>query len=232
MRRITGLIFVFTSVFASLLSGAAYATTPGEFLSVYVDQLGKQETLRTRIPQDLRNPSAGQLKDCSEAAIALATALGNDAKALRTMTFQGDLAKIVPTLASLNETKAVQQLQYGALCSTMAKSPAGSKTYLQMAGAGPAVQAHIATTDRVIFQGMPLIAAAVLPPGSDIRNPKTHLTIKKAERNKLVTAIDKSFADAKKPLPAIVKENNNDFLLAAVAILRAFLADHKGSDEA
>jgi hypothetical protein len=100
MRRITGLTFILASVFASLLSGAAYATTPGEFLSAYVDQLGKQETLRTRIPQDLRNPSAGQLKDCSEAAIALAAALGNDAKALRTMTFQGDLAKIVPTLAS------------------------------------------------------------------------------------------------------------------------------------
>ena len=112
----------------------------------------------------------------------------------------------------------------------MASSPAGGKTYLQAAGAAPEILAHLAATDRVIFQGMPLIAASLLPPGSDIRNPKTHLTITKAQRLKLVSDIDKAFDTGKHPLPSEIGPNS-DITLASAAILRAFLTDRKGSDE-
>jgi len=112
----------------------------------------------------------------------------------------------------------------------MAKSPQGGKAYLGAAGAAPAVLAHLAATDRVIFQGMPLIAGSLLPPGSDIRNPKTRLTITKAERLKLVSAIDKAFDTGKHPLPSEIGPNS-DITLGSAAILRAFLTDRKGVDE-
>jgi len=227
MQRLIGL----TLIFASLTGGAAFATQPAEFVSTYVGQLGRQQALKNRIPQDLRNPTAAQLKACTDESIALSAGLHNDAMALQAMSLTGDLAKMIPTLANLYESKAVQHLQYGAICSTMAKSPAGSKAYLGAAGAGPAVLAHLAATDRVIFQGMPLIAAALLPPGSDVRNPKTHLTITRAQRTGLIAAIDKAFDTAKNPLPATVGPNS-DIILASAAILRAFLTDRKGSDEA
>jgi len=146
------------------------------------------------------------------------------------MSLTGDLAKMAPTLINLNESKAVQHLQYGAICSTMASSPAGGKAYLEAAGAAPAILAHLAATDRVIFQGMPLIAASLLPPGSDVRNPATRLTITKAQRVKLVSDIDKAFDTAKTPLPSQIGPNS-DIILASAAILRAFLTDRKGSDE-
>jgi hypothetical protein len=227
MRRLIGL----TILFATLSWGAALATEPAEFISTYVAQLGKQKTLKARIVQDLRNPTAGQLKECTDGSIALSVSLHNDAAALKAMSPTGDLAKIIPTLANLYESKAVQHLQYGAICSTMAKSPAGSKAYLEAAGVAPAVLARLAATDRVIFQGMPLIAATLLPPGADVRNPKTHLIITKVQRTKLVSAIDKAFDTAKTPLPAVIGPNS-DVILASAAILRAFLTDRKGSDEA
>ena len=227
MRRLLGLTILFTS----LLGGAAFATTPAEFVSAYVGQLGRQQALKARIPQDLRNPTASQLKECTNGSIALSAGLHNDAEALKAMPLTGDLAKIIPTLVNLYESKAVQHLQYGAICSTMATSPAGGKAYLGAAGAGPSVLAHLAATDRVIFQGMPLIAAALLPPGSDVRDPKAHLTITKAQRKGLVSAIDKAFDTAKNPLPATVGPNS-DIIPASAAILRAFLTDRKGADEA
>jgi len=226
MRRLIGL----TILFASLSCGTAFATTPAEFISAYAGQLGRQQALKARIPQDLRNPSAGQLKECTDGSIALAAALHKDAEALKAMALTGDLAKITPTLINLYESKGVQHLQYGAICSTMAKSPQGGKAYLGAAGAAPAVLAHLAATDRVIFQGMPLIAGSLLPPGSDIRNPKTHLTITKAERLKLVSAIDKAFDTGKHPLPSEIGPNS-DITLGSAAILRAFLTDRKGVDE-
>ncbi len=228
MRSLIGL----TVIFAFLSGSAALATEPVEFVSVYVDQLGKQNALNHRIAQDLRNPTAGQLKQCTDGSIALSVDLHNDAKALAAMSLKGDLAQIVPTLAKLYESKAVQHLQYGAICSTMAKSPAGSKTYLEAAGAAPAVLARLAATDRIFFQGMPLIAASLLPPGSDVRNPKTHLTITRAQRDRLVAEIDKAFDAAKKPLPTIIRQNSGDFIIASAAILRAFLTDRKASDQA
>jgi hypothetical protein len=233
MRRLLGLNITIglTVVFTSLFGSAAFATTPVEFVSTYVGQLGRQQALKARIPQDLRNPTASQLKECTNGSIALSAGLHKDAEALKAMSLMGDLAKIIPTLVNLYESKAVQHLQYGAICSTMATSPAGGKAYLGAAGAGPSVLAHLAATDRVIFQGMPLIAAALLPPGSDVRNPKTHLTITKTQRRGLVLAIDKAFDTAKNPLPATVGPNS-DIILASAAILRAFLTDRKGADEA
>jgi hypothetical protein len=228
MRRLIGL----TIIFASLSCGAAFAAQPAEFVSAYVDQLGKQNALRARIVQDLRNPTAGQLKECASGSIALSVALHNDAKALQAMSLTGDLAKIVPTLVSLYESKAIQHLQYGAICSTMSKSPAGSKPYLEAAGAAPAVLARLAATDRVIFQGVPLIAASLLPPGSDVRDPKLRLTITGTQRAKLISGIDKAFDTAKKPLPDIIQQNGGDYIVASVAILRAFLTDRKASDGA
>ncbi len=226
MRRLIGL----TILFASLSGGAALATTPAEFVSAYVGQLGHQQALKARIAQDLRNPSAGQLKECTDGSIARSAVLHKDAETMKTMSLTGDLAKMVPTLINLYESKAVQHLQYGAICSTMSKSPAGSKTYLGAAGAAPAVLAHLAATDRVIFQGMPLIAASLLPPGTDIRNPGTHLTITKAQRLKLVADIDTAFDAGKKPLPSEIGPNS-DAILASAAILRAFLTDRKGVNE-
>jgi len=227
MRRLIGL----TILSLSLSCGAAFATTPAEFVSAYVGQLGHQQALKARIAQDLRNPTPGQLKECTDGSIALSATLHKDAEALKAMSLAGDLAKMVPTLVNLYESKAVQHLQYGAICSTMAKSPAGSKTYLGAAGAAPAVLAHLAATDRVIFQGMPLIAASLVPPGSDIRNPKTRLTITKAQRLKLVSDIDKAFDAGKKPLPSEIGPNS-DIILGSAAILRAFLTDRKGANEA
>lgn len=226
MRRLIGL----TILFASLSGGAAFATTPAEFVSAYAGQLGQQQALKARIPQDLRNPSAGQLKECTAGSIALSASLHKDGEALKAMSLTGDLAKMVPTLVNLYESKAVQHLQYGAICSTMSQSPAGSKTYLGAAGAAPQVLAHLAATDRVIFQGMPLIAATLLPPGSDVRNPSTRLTITKAQRLKLVSDIDKAFDAKKHPLPSEIGPNT-DIVVASAAILRAFLTDRKGSDE-
>ena len=226
MRRLIGL----TILSLSLSCGAAFATTPAEFISAYAGQLGRQQALKARIPQDLRNPSAGQLKGCTDGSIALSKTLHDDAVALKAMSLTGDLAKMAPTLINLYESKAVQHLQYGAICSTMASSPAGGKTYLQAAGAAPEILAHLAATDRVIFQGMPLIAASLLPPGSDVRNPATRLTVTKAQRVKLVSDIDKAFDTAKNPLPSQIGPNS-DITLASAAILRAFLTDRKGSDE-
>jgi len=226
MRRLIGL----TILSLSLSCGAAFATTPAEFVSAYAGQLGRQQALKARIPQDLRNPSATQLKSCTDGSIALSKTLHDDAVALKAMSLTGDLAKITPTLINLYESKAVQHLQYGAICSTMASSPAGGKTYLQAAGAAPEILAHLAATDRVIFQGMPLIAASLLPPGSDVRNPATRLTVTKAQRIKLVSDIDKAFDTAKNPLPSQIGPNS-DITLASAAILRAFLTDRKGSDE-
>ena len=226
MRRFIGL----TILCVSLFGGAAFATEPAEFVSVYAGQLGQQTALKARVVQDLRNPTAGQLKECTDGSIALSVKLHNDAQALQAMSLTGDLAKIIPTLAKLYETKAVQHLQYGAICSTMAKSPAGSKTYLQAAGAAPTVLAQLASADRVIFQGMPLIAASLLPPGSDVRDPKIHLTITKAQRNALVAKIDTAFDAKKKPLPTVIGPGS-DIIPASAAILRAFLTDRKGSDE-
>jgi hypothetical protein len=223
MRRLIGL----TVLSLSLSCGAAFATTPAEFVSAYAGQLGQQQALKARIAQDLRNPSAGQLKECTDGSIALAGALHKDAEALKAMSLTGDLAKMGPTLVNLYESKAIQHLQYGAICSTMSKSPAGGKAYLAAAGAAPAVLAHLAATDRVIFQGMPLIAASLLPPGADVRNPQARLTITKAQRLKLVSDIDKAF---KTPLPSQIGPNS-DITLASAAILRAFLTDHTGSDE-
>lgn len=226
MRRLIGL----TILFASLSGGAALATTPVEFVSAYAGQLGRQQALKAGIPQDLRNPTTGQLKECTAGSIALSRSLHDDGVALKAMSLTGDLAKMIPTLVNLYESKAVQHLQYGAICSTMASSPAGGKAYLQAAGAAPAVLAHLAATDRVIFQGMPLIAASLLPPGSDVRDPKTRLTITKVQRLKLVSDIDKAFDTARHPLPSQIGPNS-DIIPASAAILRAFLTDRKGSDE-
>lgn len=226
MRRLTG----FTMLFALLSGGTAFATTPAEFVSAYAGQLGQQQALKARITQDLRNPTAGQLKECTTGSIALSASLHKDGEALKAMSLTGDLAKMVPTLVNLYESKAVQHLQYGAICSTMSQSPAGSKAYLGAAGAAPQVLAHLAATDRVIFQGMPLIAASLLPPGSDVRDPKIRLTITKAQRLKLVSDIDKAFDAKKKPLPSEIGPNS-DIIVASAAILRAFLTDRKGSDE-
>jgi len=232
MRRLIGLNITggLALLYASVSGGAAFATTPAEFISAYVGQLGQQQALKARIPLDLRNPAAPQLKECTAGSIALSANLHKDGEALKAMSLTGDLAKMVPTLVNLYESKAVQNLQYGAICSTMSQSPAGSSAYLGAAGAAPAVLAHIAATDRVIFQGMPLIAASLLPPGSDIRNPKTHLTITKAQRLKLVSDIDKAFDTGKHPLPSEIGPNS-DIILGSAAILRAFLSDRKGVDE-
>lgn len=226
MRRLIGL----TILFASLSGGAALATTPAEFVSAYAGQLGRQQILKASITQDLRNPTTGQLKECTAESIALSKGLHDDATALKAMSLTGDLAKIAPTLVNLYESKALQHLKYGAICSTMASSPAGSKAYLGAAGAAPEVLAQLAATDRVIFQGMPLIAASLLPPGSDVRDPKTRLTITKAQRLKLVSDIDKAFDTARHPLPSQIGPNS-DIIPASAAILRAFLTDRKGSDE-
>lgn len=226
MRRLIGL----TILFASLSGGAAFAATPAEFVSAYAGQLGRQQMLKASITQDLRNPTTGQLKECTAGSIALSKGLHDDATALKAMSLTGDLAKIAPTLVNLYESKALQHLKYGAICSTMASSPPGSKAYLGAAGAAPEVLAQLAATDRVIFQGMPLIAASLLPPGSDVRNPNTRLTITKAQRLKLVSDIDKAFDTARHPLPSQIGPNS-DIIPASAAILRAFLTDRKGSNE-
>jgi hypothetical protein len=226
MRRLIG----FTFLFASLFGGAAFATTPAEFISTYVGQLGQQQMLKARIPQDLRNPTAGQLKECTAGSIALSAHLHKDGESLKAMSLTGDLAKMVPTLINLYESKAVQHLQYGAICSTMSQSPAGGKAYLGAAHAAPQVLAQIAATDRVIFQGMPLIATSLLPPGADVRNPNTRLVVTKAQRLKLVSDIDAAFDAKKHPLPSEIGPNT-DIIMASASILRAFLTDRKGSDE-
>ena len=226
MRRLIG----FTFLLASLSGGTAFATTPAEFISAYASQLGQQQMLKARIPQDLRNPTAGQLKECTAGSIALSAHLHKDGESLKAMSLTGDLAKMIPTLVNLYESKAVQHLQYGAICSTMSQSPAGSKTYLGSAGAAPQVLAHLAATDKVIFQGMPLIATSLMPPGSDLRNPNTRLTITKAQRLKLVSDIDTAFDAKKHPLPSEIGPGT-DIIVASASILRAFLTDRKGSDE-
>jgi hypothetical protein len=144
------------------------------------------------------------------------------------MALRGELAKMAPVLANMDDTKAVLELQYGAICSSIAAGsrddslPAEAKTILTKEAAA----------DRLLFQGVPLMAATLLSSPDDAKNPATHISITRAQRNDLVAVIDKAFPGlADKPPADILKEGNSNYRVASAVVLRLFLLQRKCSDE-
>jgi hypothetical protein len=198
------------------------------FLAAYVQQLGQQQSLASNGIINFSGTTPDQLAACGETTKLIASELHKDADSLRAMQLQGELAKMVPVLANMDDTKAVLELQYGAVCSSIA---AGSQDDSLLTEAKN-ILAKEAAADRLLFQGIPLMATTLLPSPDDAKNPAAHIIIARAQRNDLVAAIDKAFPGlADKPPADILRGSNGNYRIASAVVLRAFLLQRKCSDE-
>lgn len=213
---------------ASAYSNVAHAAEPAEFLSAYVQQMGQQQSVASSAISNFSGTTPDQLAVCGETTKAMALELHKDADSLRAMALQGELAKMAPVLANMDDTKAVLELQYGAICSSIA---AGSQDD-SLSTEAKNILAKEAAADRLLFQGVPLMAATLLPSPDDAKNPAVHISITRAQRNDLVAVIDKAFPGlADKPPADILKGGNSNYRVASAVVLRLFLLQRKCSDE-
>lgn len=190
--------------------------------------MGQQQSVASSAISNFSGTTPEQLAVCGETTKAMALELHKDADSLRAMALQGELAKMAPVLANMDDTKAVLELQYGAICSSIAAGSQDSTLSTEAKN----ILTKEAAIDRLLFQSIPLMAATLFPSPDDAKNPAAHITITRAQRNDLVAVIDKAFPGLANQYPAdTLRGSNGDYRVASAAILRLVLLQRKCSDE-
>ena len=225
LLRVSAAIVLLAS--SASLSAQKPETQHLAFVIEYIRQLAAIENIRTSGAQELK-PDA-EFNDVASNAVYTSTRMQLELKVqiatLKEMRLDKPFEEVIPDLVKLYQQKAELWAALGEIFGTVLEGPKPNVDFGKLAATVPRVRATLDSADEAIFKIAPLIFAALIDPKEDSEGHLSHLTVSRAEREKLVAFIDSTFG------PKLDEENQN-FTVSAASVIKGYLLkDFKSSDD-
>lgn len=133
--------------------------------------------------------------------------------------------ELIPNTIYFYQEKLKLYDEMTGIAKQLIEGPKPGVDYSKLAARMPEITASVEYLDKGIFQSMVMVFALLIDEKPDSEGHMSHLNITKAQRQKLIDAIDASFADS------LDKENKN-WTVASADLLKTYLQkDYKCLDE-
>lgn len=222
MRRLSilGAILIAISWPAS-----AAETTPYQFVSAYLYELGTLEDERAKGEKDIAN-HPGDMASCIRNFEAIGLELDAAANNLGTMKIHtGSEADVAPQYIAnflIQKREAINRLTK--ICAQMIQGPKAGVDYGPIAAEAPKITAKIEHLDKTMFQMAPIEFATLIDMKADSKGHANHLVISRSERDNLLKTINNYFGEK-------IKSANPNYAVSTADFFRTKLNEFFCSDD-
>jgi hypothetical protein len=144
---------------------------------------------------------------------------------LRSMRLNPPYDDLISTLSFYYKRKIELHQRLIDISGVLMAGPKPNVDYGKLSAEVPQIRAQLEFIDESVFKATPLIFSTLIDMKPDSKNQTSHLTITKAERNKLIETLTNSFGPK-------LEEKNQNYLVSSASVLRDYLRkDWKCADE-
>jgi len=209
---------------------ATATTSPLEFITEYIRQLGVNENMQARAEKDMEDASNLAEADTDKTAAMIGSstdsilALNAEIAALKQMKLEARFASVPETVATFYQQKIDIHKQIIDIGTAFVSGPKPNVDYNAMAAEVPQLTAMIEDIDRSLFQATPAIFAMLIADKPD--GQMSRLGITRAERDTLLHILQFGFG-------AKMNITDQDYIVGSASMLRDYLSEqsYKCSDE-
>ena len=211
------------------VGGSAFAaverSTPHEFVTVFIHNIGEAEALRAQAEKDLA--AAGKDKEAAvlSSSARFAASLRVQAEALNSFHLPPPMDGAPQKFAMLLHQKAELFETYVAVSEALTGTPNRGGFYEKLGDKSPDLRGMIDVADETLMKAMPLVFGTLVDMTPDSEGYVSRLNITRAERASLIHDLDAAFGEK-------LEAKNQNYIVSAAAILRGHLRQpFKCSDE-
>ena len=211
------------------VGGSAFAaverSTPHEFVTVFIHNIGEAEALRAQAEKDLA--AAGKDKEAAirSSSTRIAAALRVQADSLNSFHLPPPMGGAPQKFATLLHQKAGLFETYIAVAEALTGTPNPGVLYEKLGDKSPDLRGMIDNADETLMNATPLVFATLVSTTPDSEGYVSRLNITKAERASLIHDLDEAFGEK-------LEAKNQNYIVSAAAMLRGHLHQpYKCSDE-
>ena len=182
------------AIFIALSPAGATSTTPYEFVSIYLRELGSLEDVRTQAEID-QKADPTDFANCIRNNEAIGLELDAAARSLDTIHLAtGSAADVAPHyIANFYRQKRAILDQFTKICSIFIQGPKKGVDYGALSAKAPALTAQINFIDKTLFQTSILVFGTLISPKPDAQGHASHMVITREERDALLKTIENYF---------------------------------------
>ena len=203
----------------------AEETTPYQFVSIYLHDLGTLEDDRAQAEND-QAVHPGDFAACIRDTEVMALDLDNASKSIGSIHITtGNQADVAPQYISdflTQKREAIGRLTQ--ICSEMIQGPKDGVDYGSLAAESPKITARIEVLDKTLFQASLLAFATLIDMKADSLGHASHLVITRSERDELLATINAYFA--KKLL-----QKDKNYAVSSAELFKSKLTEFSCSDD-
>lgn len=215
------------SIVLFVIVGPAYAqeNTSLDFVSEFIRELGAVEKIRSTGEQELKekdgNPFAGSIRNSTRVQLELRASIGM----LNGMHLKPPIDGLPQSIIELYKQKIEFHQKLIDIASQFMAGQKPSVDYGKLTAEMPKITASLEYLDETLFKVTPVVFGALIDMKEDSQGHASHLTITKAERQKLIRDIKISFGSK-------LSAKNQNYTVSSASVLLSYLQkDFKCSDD-
>lgn len=220
---------VIAFVLAALWASAARAQEANQFVEAYIRQLGAIESIRAKAATETTTglSTTDILMGCVRNSERFQLEITSHISRMRDFKLRAPFDKLVSNIVGFYDYKLKIFRELSGACSTLLAGPKPGVDYGALTANVPKLNAQLEYIDKALFEATPMIFATLIDERPSAQNQMDRLAITKAERDKLVRALDLSFGQK-------MKAADQNYTVSAASVLRHYLAEkgYKCSDAA